>query len=357
MNNKALIAMSGGVDSSVAAKIMVDRGYECIGCTMKLYDNEDVGLKKGNTCCSFEDTFDARNVAYKLGMQYYVLNFADEFYDKVIKRFIDNYENGRTPNPCIDCNKYMKFDKLFDTAKSLGFDYIVTGHYARIEFDGERYLLKKAIDDTKDQSYVLYTMTQYQLAHTVFPLGDIPKIETRRIAEENGFINADKPDSQDICFVPNGDYAAVIEHYTDKKYRSGNFVDKFGNVLGEHNGIIRYTVGQRRNLGISLGKPIYVCGIDCKNNTVILGDEKDLYNCEMTVTDFNWISGEVPKEPVRCKVKIRYKKPEEWATVLPVDDKTLKVIFDAPQRAITAGQSAVMYDGDIVLGGGIIINE
>lgn len=355
--NKALIAMSGGVDSSVAAKIMVDRGYECIGCTMKLYSNEDIGIKKSNTCCSLEDTFDARNVAYKLGMQYYVLNFADEFYDKVIKRFIDNYENGRTPNPCIDCNRYMKFEKLFDTAKSLGYDYIVTGHYARIEFDGERYLLKKALDDSKDQSYVLYTMTQHQLKHTIFPLGDIPKTETRKIAEENGFINANKPDSQDICFVPNGDYAAVIEHYTGKKYENGNFIDKFGNILGEHNGIIRYTVGQRRNLGISLGKPIYVCGIDCKNNTVILGDEKDLYNCEMTVTDFNWISGEIPKDAIRCKVKIRYKKPEEWATVTPVDDKTVKVIFDFPQRAITAGQSAVMYDGDIVLGGGIIINE
>lgn len=356
MTKKALIAMSGGVDSSVSAKIMVDRGYECIGCTMKLYDNEDVGISKSKTCCSLNDTLDAKTVAYSLGMQYYVLNYKDDFYEKVICRFIDNYENGCTPNPCIDCNRYMKFEKLFDAAKSLGFEYIVTGHYARIEFDGEKYLLKKAVDESKDQSYVLYNMTQYQLSHTIFPLGDMNKSETRKIAEENGFINADKPDSQDICFVPDGDYAKVIERYTGKTYGKGNFVDKNGNVLGEHNGIIRYTVGQRRNLGITFGKPVYVTKINAKDNTVTLGEAEDLLSKEAVVADFNWISGVVPENSFRCKAKIRYKKSEEWATVEILDDKTVKLIFDEPQRAITPGQSAVLYDGDIVLGGGIIVN-
>lgn len=245
---KSLIAMSGGVDSSLAAKRMVDRGYDCIGCTMKLYHNEDVGIDRLHTCCSLEDVEAARSVAYKLGMPYYVFNFTDAFHDTVIRKFIESYEQGITPNPCIDCNRYMKFDKLYERAKVLGCEYVVTGHYARIEEKDGVFFLKKALDETKDQSYVLYSMTQQQLARTLFPLGNMRKTEVRQLAEQSGFVNAHKPDSQDICFVPNGDYASIIELQTGKKAAFGNFVDKEGNVLGRHRGVIHYTIGQRRDL-------------------------------------------------------------------------------------------------------------
>ena len=246
---KALIAMSGGVDSSVAAYIMKEEGFDCIGCTMKLYDNADAGVSRDKTCCSLDDVEDARSVAARLGMPYYVFNFSDDFREKIICKFIDSYERGRTPNPCIDCNRYMKFAKLCERARILGCDFIVTGHYARIYKEGEKYVLKKALDETKDQSYVLYNLTQDILAHTRFPLGEMKKSETREIAEKCGFINAKKPDSQDICFVPDGDYARVIELNTGKKYPPGDFVDKNGNVLGRHKGIIHYTIGQRKGLG------------------------------------------------------------------------------------------------------------
>ncbi|MBQ8164572.1 MAG: tRNA 2-thiouridine(34) synthase MnmA [Clostridia bacterium] len=351
---KALIAMSGGVDSSLAAKMMIDLGYECIGCTMKLYHNEDIGVERSRTCCSLDDVEDARSVAYKLGMPYYVFNFSEGFREKVMRKFVQCYEAGITPNPCIDCNRYMKFDKLYERAKLLGCDYIVTGHYARIEYDGNRYLLKKAVDDTKDQSYVLYSMTQAQLAATMLPLGRMRKTEVRRIAEESGFVNAEKPDSQDICFVPNGDYAAFLEKYTGKTYPPGNFVSDDGAVLGEHKGIVRYTIGQHKRLGISTPEPMYVSRINIKENTVTLGTAQDIYSTETFAEDFNWISGEAPTAEIRCKVKIRYRHPEQWATVIPTGDKTVHIIFDEPQRAITPGQAAVLYDGDVVLGGGTI---
>ncbi|MBR0235304.1 MAG: tRNA 2-thiouridine(34) synthase MnmA [Clostridia bacterium] len=352
---KALIAMSGGVDSSVAAYLMKEAGYECIGCTMRLYENEDAGVSRDQTCCSLDDVEDARSVAYRLGMPYYVFNFSDDFKEKIICKFINSYEMGRTPNPCIDCNRYMKFEKLHERAKILGCDKVVTGHYARIEHDGERYLLKKAVDESKDQSYVLYSLTQEGLAHTAFPLGSLCKSETRKIAEEHGFINAHKPDSQDICFVPDGDYARVIELNTGKKYEPGDFVDKQGNVLGRHRGIINYTIGQRKGLGISAAAPLYVCSIDTKNNTVVLGDDKDLYSDTLEADEFNWISGVVPASPVRCRAKIRYRQKEQPATAYPIGDAMVKIVFDEPQRAITPGQSAVLYDGDVVLGGGTII--
>ncbi|MBO5186242.1 MAG: tRNA 2-thiouridine(34) synthase MnmA [Prevotella sp.] len=351
---KALIAMSGGVDSSLAAKLMKDSGFDCIGCTMKLYHNEDAGIERSRTCCSLDDVEDARSVAYKLGMPFYVFNFTDAFRDTVIRKFIESYENGITPNPCIDCNRCMKFDKLFERAKILGCDYIVTGHYARIEEQDGKFVLKKALDETKDQSYVLYSMTQEQLAHTMFPLGNIRKTEVRQIAEKNGFINADKPDSQDICFVPNGDYASVIERNTGKKTNSGNFVDKQGNILGQHKGVIHYTIGQRKGLGISSTEPLYVCGICPESGNVVLGSNDDLFSREADVSDFNWISGKVPGGAFRCKVKIRYRQPERWATVIPTGADTVHIAFDEPQRAITLGQAAVLYDGDIVLGGGTI---
>lgn len=351
---KALIAMSGGVDSSLAAKLMKDKGFECIGCTMKLYNNEDAGIERSRTCCSLEDVEDARSVAFKLGMPYYVFNFTDAFRDTVIRKFIESYENGLTPNPCIDCNRYMKFGKLFERAKILGCDYIVTGHYARIEEQNGKFLLKKAVDEAKDQSYVLYSLTQKQLAHIILPLGSLRKTEVRAIAEESGFVNADKPDSQDICFVPNGDYAAVIELNTGRKPEPGSFVDKQGNVLGRHGGVIHYTIGQRKGLGISGAEPLYVCRICPENGNVVLGSNEDLFSREADVTDFNWISGEAPRSGFRCKAKIRYRHAEQWATIVPTGEKTVHITFDEPQRAITPGQAAVLYDGEVVLGGGTI---
>ena len=351
---KALIAMSGGVDSSLAAKLMKDKGFDCIGCTMKLYHNEDVGIERSRTCCSLDDVEDARSVAYKLGMPFYVFNFTEAFRDTVIRKFIESYEKGITPNPCIDCNRYMKFDKLFERVKILGCDYIVTGHYARIEEQDGKFVLKKALDETKDQSYVLYSMTQDQLAHTMFPLGGMRKTEVRAIAQVCGFVNAEKPDSQDICFVPNGDYASVIELQTGKRPVEGNFMDKQGNVLGRHKGVIHYTIGQRKGLGISRTEPLYVCGICPASGNVVLGSNDDLFSREADVSDFNWISGEVPGGEFRCKAKIRYRQPEQWATVLPTGADTVHITFDEPQRAITPGQATVLYDGDIVLGGGTI---
>lgn len=350
---KALIAMSGGVDSSVAAKLMVEQGYDCVGCTMKLYDNEDVGISRSHTCCSLDDVEDAREVAYSLGMPYYVFQMKDGFREKVIQKFVQSYEAGITPNPCIDCNRYMKFEKLFEKAAILECQYVVTGHYARIEYDGSHYLLKKAVDETKDQSYVLYSMTQEQLAHVKFPLGNLKKAETRQIAEQSGFCNADKPDSQDICFVQNGDYASTIERYTGKKAQPGKFVDREGNVMGMHKGIIRYTIGQHRGLGISFPEPMYVCGICGKDNTVVLGKKEELYSRETDVREFHWIT-EAPQTQVRCKAKIRYRQPEQWAVAVPQTDGSVHLVFDEPQRAITPGQAAVLYDGDTVLGGGVI---
>ena len=351
---KALIAMSGGVDSSLAAKLMMDGGYDCIGCTMKLYHNEDAGLERSRTCCSLDDVEDAKSVAYKLGMPFYVFNFTDAFRDTVIRKFIESYAKGITPNPCIDCNRYMKFDKLYERAKILDCDYIVTGHYARIDEKDGTFLLKKAIDQTKDQSYVLYSMTQEQLAHTVFPLGGMRKTEVRAMAEENGFTNANKPDSQDICFVPNGDYAGIIELHTGNRTTPGNFVDKQGNILGRHKGVIHYTIGQRKGLGISNAEPLYVCSICPQSGNVVLGRNEDLFSTEANVSDFNWISGKTPKGEFRCKAKIRYRQPEQWATVTPVGENAVRIVFDEPQRAITPGQAAVLYDGENVLGGGTI---
>lgn len=352
---KALIAMSGGVDSSLAAKLMRDRGFDCIGCTMKLYNNEDAGVERSRTCCSLDDVEDARSVAYKLGMPFYVFNFTNAFRDTVIRKFIESYEKGITPNPCIDCNRYMKFDKLYKRAKLLGCDYIVTGHYARIEEQDGNFVLKKALDETKDQSYVLYSMTQELLGSTMFPLGNMRKTEVRVMAEESGFVNADKPDSQDICFVPNGDYASIVELHTGKRSDEGNFVDRQGKILGQHKGVIHYTIGQRKGLGISSTEPLYVCDICPENGNVVLGSNNDLFSREADVADFNWISGEVPQGEFRCKAKIRYRQVEQWATVIPTGANTVHIVFDEPQRAITPGQAAVLYDGDIVLGGGTIL--
>ncbi|MCH5315572.1 MAG: tRNA 2-thiouridine(34) synthase MnmA [Eubacterium sp.] len=351
---KAIIAMSGGVDSSVAAYLMKKNGFDCIGATMKLYDNDDINISREKTCCSLDDIEDARAVALRLSMPYYVFNFKEEFKEKVIDKFIRTYECGGTPNPCIDCNSQLKFKKLFQRMKELEFDYVITGHYARIEENNGWFYLKKGKDITKDQSYVLYSLTQNQLAHILFPLGDFSKTEIREIAQEQGFVNAKKRDSQDICFVPDGDYTSFIESYTGKKYPHGNFVDTNGNVLGTHKGIIRYTNGQRKGLGIALGKPAYVVGKNIEENTVVLGSNDDLFSNELTADDFNWIIPDVSRE-IKCKAKVRYNMKEQNTTAFVNDDGTVKVVFDELQRAITKGQAVVLYDGDTVLGGGTII--
>lgn len=350
---KAIIAMSGGVDSSVSALLMKEQGYECIGATMKLYDNEDIGVCSDKTCCSLDDIEDARAVATKLGMPYYVFNFKDEFNEKVIKKFVATYENGGTPNPCIDCNRHLKFEKLMRRMQELKFDFVVTGHYADIEYVNGRYMLKKGKDLSKDQSYVLYSLTQYQLQHTIFPLGKYSKEDIRKIAEENGFINAHKCDSQDICFVPDGDYSAFIEHYKGCPYPKGNFVDKQGNVLGEHQGIIKYTIGQRKGLNIALGHPVYVIDKNLNENTVILGSNEDLNKSSLIADDFNWIA-QKPTDRINCCAKTRYNMKEVPCTAYCEGDRVV-VEFENPVRAITPGQAVVLYDGDYVLGGGTII--
>ena len=355
---KAIIAMSGGVDSSVAALLTLQKEYECIGATMKLYETGDI-VCSDKTCCAADDVEDARQVAAKLGIPYYVFNFCADFQKEVIERFVCSYESGATPNPCIECNKHLKFERLFDKMYELGFDYVVTGHYARIEYDENtgRYLLKKAKDISKDQSYVLYSLSQDQLAHILFPLGEIEeKSVTRRLAEENGFINAKKSESQDICFVPDGDYAAFIERYRGKTYPCGNFVDIEGNILGEHKGIIRYTVGQRKGLGLALSRPMYVCKKDTEKNEVVLCFKEDLITKEVIAENANWIAIEKLTEPMRVKARLRYNQKEQPATVYDLGEGKIKVVFDEPAPTPAAkGQALVMYDGDTVIGGGTII--
>ena len=351
---KVLIAMSGGVDSSVAAFLMKEQGCQCIGATMKLFHNEDIGVKATKTCCSLEDVEDARLVALRLGIPYYVFNFSDDFKGQVIDRFISSYERGATPNPCIDCNRYLKFERLYERARILGCDAIVTGHYARIEQENGRWLLKKSLDESKDQSYVLYSLTQDQLAHTRLPLGAMHKSETRRIAEEQSFYNADKPDSQDICFVPDGDYAGFIARYTGHSCPAGDFVDESGRVLGRHKGIVHYTVGQRKGLGIAADTPLYVKRIDAAENRVVLSGNDALFSRELTANDFNWIAYDVPPRELRATARVRYHQRTQAATVTVLEDGHVHLVFDEPQRAITPGQAVVLYDGDTVLGGGTI---
>ncbi|AEF83694.1 tRNA (5-methylaminomethyl-2-thiouridylate)-methyltransferase [Treponema primitia ZAS-2] len=361
MKDKAVIAMSGGVDSSVAAWLMLERGYQCIGITLKLFTNDDIepsanGRATHKGCCSLDDVNDARAVADRLGMPHYVLNFAGEFRDKVIRRFIETYEQGATPNPCIDCNRFIKFSRLLERARQLEFDTIVTGHYARIEQDGPegRFLLKKALDAKKDQSYVLYAMTQDQLANTQFPLGELTKPQVRDIAEARGFVNARKHDSQDICFVPDRDYGSFIEQYSGKTFDQGNIIDEEGRILGRHKGLVRYTIGQRRGLGVAMNEPVYVKAKSVADNTVTLGPEESLYTKSLTASDLNLIAYSRLERPLRLSVKTRYLQAEQPAIAEQIGEDTLSIEFDAPQRAITPGQAVVLYDGDVVVGGGTI---
>lgn len=352
-SNKCLVAMSGGVDSSVAAHIMKEKGYDCLGATMKLIGTS-IPVDEKHACCSLEDIADAKKVCDALSMKHFVYDFSDHFAEKVVDKFVCAYENGATPNPCIECNRHLKFERLFKEAENLGCDIIATGHYARIEKEGDRYLLKKALDHSKDQSYVLYSLTKEQLARTVFPLGNMTKEEARSIAEENNLINAHKKDSQDICFVKDEDYTDFIRRYTGKDYPEGDFIDKDGNVLGTHKGIISYTVGQRKGLGLALPAPLYVCDIDIDKNAVILCPHEDLFSYTLTANDINLTAVDDLYTPMRVKAKIRYRHTPADATVMQIDEYTIRVTFDEPQRAITKGQAVVLYDGDTVIGGGTI---
>lgn len=357
---KALIAMSGGVDSSVALHLMQKAGYDCIGATMKLYDaKEHLAEQTEDALCGSEQaTKDAAAVADHFGIDFKVLSFGEEFRNCVIEHFVKTYCKGETPNPCIECNRHLKFGRLIDVMEEFGCEILVTGHYARIEKDEStgRYLLKKGKDATKDQSYVLFRMTQKELANTCFPLGEYTKAEIRDIASEIGLENAEKKDSQDICFIPDGDYASFIERYTNTTFPEGDFVTKDGKVLGRHRGIIRYTIGQRKGLGLALPAPMYVCEKRMDTNEVVLCSDEELFSDTLYATDLNWIAfDKLPEEGIRCLAKARYKQKEAPALVISDGDDRVKVIFEEPQRGITSGQSVVFYMEDVVLGGGRIM--
>jgi tRNA-specific 2-thiouridylase len=354
--------MSGGVDSAAAAALMLERGYDCVGVTMKLI------ASGGSKCCSLEDINDARMVAWKLGIPHYVLNYTEDFTHFVIEPFIAAYENGETPNPCIECNRHLKFRLLLRRARELEAETLVTGHYARIEDPfpageteaagstggGGRRLLRKGVDPKKDQSYVLYMMSQEDLASVCFPLGAMTKAEVRIFAEKRGLANAGKKESQDICFVPDGDYGAFMEAYAGKRYAGGNITGEDGKILGRHRGLVRYTLGQRRGLGIACNEPVYVTAKNRETNTLVLGPEPALYSKSLTANRINLIACPSIPRPLRLKVKTRYLQSEQWALVEQTGPDTVHVEFEEAQRAITPGQAAVFYDGDIVVGGGTI---
>ncbi len=352
---KALIAMSGGVDSSVAAYLAQQAGYSCMGAMMKMFDSSILHTGE-SLCCSLDDAEDARSVASRLNMPFHVINAKEAFSRHVIWDFIACYEQGLTPNPCINCNRHIKFDFFLRKARILGCDYIATGHYARIDYDPEcgRWLLRKAKDASKDQSYVLYCLSQDQLAHTLLPLGELTKEQARSIAQEQGFLNARKGDSQDICFVPDGDYVAFMEHYTGKAYVPGDFLDLRGNVVGRHRGAVCYTLGQRKGLGLAMGAPVYVCAKDMDRNTVTVGPNESLFATTLRARDWNWILFPELTEPLRVTARARYNQKEQPATVYPEPDGCARVVFDSPQRAMTPGQAVVLYLDDLVVGGGTI---
>lgn len=351
-----MIAMSGGVDSSVAAYLSLKMGLQCIGATMRLFTNDVLGDSQQSSCCSLDDTEDARSVAYRLGIRFYVFNFSQDFREMVMDDFVSCYEQGLTPNPCIRCNRYLKFQKLLERALMLGCDTVVTGHYARIMQDKSsgRYLMYKALDKSKDQSYVLYSLTQYQLSHLLLPLGELTKEQVRSIAEGQGFVNAHKKDSQDICFVPDGDYVAFMERYTGKAYPGGDYLDLAGKVVGHHQGAVRYTIGQRKGLNLAMGRPVYVCGKDMQANTVTVGDDSDLYKTTLIAGDGNFLPFDELTEPMEVLAKARYRMTEQPATISPLPDGKIQVVFHQSQRALTPGQAVVFYDGDMVVGGATI---
>ncbi|MBE6749680.1 MAG: tRNA 2-thiouridine(34) synthase MnmA [Ruminococcaceae bacterium] len=345
MSEKVLLGMSGGVDSSVAANVLLEKGYDVTGITLELCD-----------CDNASNITDAKKVCERFGINHIAENLKNEFSKFVISDFIERYKLAKTPNPCIVCNKFIKFGAMLDKALELGFSKIATGHYARIsKNENGRYILKKAKDESKDQSYVLYGLTQHQLSHTLFPLGDYTKPEIRKMAKKNDLINANRPDSQDICFVPDGDYAAFIEKYDGFVSPQGDYVDINGAFLGKHKGIINYTIGQRKGLGIALGKPQFVINKNAETNAVVLGDEEHLFKTEVLVNNVNFIPFDNLNGEMRVKTKLRYRHIAANSVIYPCEKNMVKIVFDEPQRAPSSGQAAVFYDGDIVVGGGTII--
>lgn len=356
--NKVVVAMSGGVDSSVAAALLREQGYEVIGVTMDLYSlpKEVCTSDRLKSCCGWRAQEDANRVAIALGIPHYVVDFKNEFGRMVIEDFVHEYSRGRTPNPCLRCNQFIKFDLLLERAQRLGVDGVATGHYARIEFDpaAGRNLLKKGIDKDKDQSYFLHTLTQAQLSKILFPLGELTKKEVRKIAA--GFLLpvAQKEESQEICFVPDEDYPKFLRERVPQAFRPGPIVDPQNRVIGEHNGIVHFTIGQRKGMGIAAPQPLYVLSINAEKNLIVVGKNEDLYRTSLQASDINWIAFEKLVEPRAVEAKIRYKHAEAKATIFPLDKGNVRVEFEEPQRAITPGQAVVFYEGDTVVGGGII---
>ena len=350
-----MIGMSGGVDSSVAAALLIEQGYEVVGATFRLWKPEDDLFDSEATCCSLDDINDAREVCHQLGIPHYVFNLKREFKEAVVQNFVEEYQAGRTPNPCIVCNQKIKFDYFSQKAAALGFDYVATGHYARIEQNEQgQYQLKTAAYAQKDQSYFLYGIPYPNLAHILFPLGGYTKPQVRELAEKYGFSVSHKRDSQEICFVDRSGYGAFLERFTETIPPKGNFIDSKGTVLGQHKGIWHYTVGQRKGLGMAFGKPMYVSEINPVDNTVRLVDDEENYSSRLTAERMNYLIPYPPSKPIRVQVKIRNRAEFAPALLTPLSETKIQLAFDQPQRAITKGQSAVLYDGDICLGGGII---
>ena len=359
LDNRVLMAMSGGVDSSVSALVLRDAGYDVEGVTLKLFDNDDACIADEGTCCSLSDAEDARQVCLGLGIPHIVYNFSRTFNSDVIDRFCDGYLSGQTPNPCIDCNRYVKFAALQQRRRDLGFDYVATGHYARIERNGNtgRYELKCGFDANKDQSYVLFHLDQDTLAHMLFPLGELTKPQVRDLAESHGFANARKAESQDICFVPDGDYVAFIEKRTGVSFEPGDIVNREGVVLGRHDGLIRYTIGQRKGIGIAAPEPLYVFAKDALRNELVVDTDANTLCTAIEVGDVNFIARESLPHPERFTVKAHYRQSARAATVGQIDDRRIRITFEEPQRACAPGQAAVVYDGDVVVCGGTIMRS